>query len=586
MIEKSRELLLFLDTNRSRNILRGMRNFVFFFLVVLPGVLWAGSSTPPPPRSITVPHGGVASASYLASRVGAEIMQQGGNAADAATAVAMALAVVHPEAGNLGGGGFLLYRRNDGSVYALDFRETAPAAATPNMYLDEQGNPIPEKSIIGGLAVGVPGTVRGFYQFHRKFGQLSWQKVLQPAIDLAEKGFILDEYQVRLIKAVRKDLERFPSSRNEFLPDGKLPRVGQRFYRRNLARTLRTLALHGDAPFYEGEIAREIVKSVRMHGGIFTLEDMKQYRAIERKPLVFPYRGYTIIAMPPPSSGGVVIQGMLQSLQLIDMTDYPLHSPEQIALFTELEKRYFALRNHYLGDPDFVEMPLERILSPELSRRFIQEIDVQHPTPSSRIQPEALLFPEGEHTTHFSVVDPAGNAVSVTYTLNDIFGSRLVAGNTGVLLNDEMDDFASRPGSPNMFGLVQGKANRIEPGKRMLSSMSPLIVEKDGQLAGLWGAPGGPRIISEVLLVLLYLVDYHQPLPRAVELGRFHHQWRPDSIYIEAAKFDPTTLTTLKEWGYRFIKRRKMGDVQAIWRSKDGWNIVSDPRYNGYPAGF
>lgn len=563
--------------------------WLFLLVVIWSAVVrvYGGSSASPlPPKSITVPHAGVASANYLASRVGVEMMRQGGNAADAATAVAMALAVVHPEAGNLGGGGFLLYRQQDGMVYALDFRETAPGAATPDMYLDAQGNPIPEKSVIGGLAVGVPGTVRGFYHFHQKFGKLPWAQVLQPAIDLAEQGFILDEYQVNLIKAVHRDLEKFPSSRKEFLPDGKLPRVGERFYRKNLGRTLRTLALHGDRPFYEGEIAREIVKSVRMHGGILSLEDLKNYRAVERQALVFPYRQYTVIAMPPPSSGGVVLQGLLQSLQLVDMREYPLHSARQIAFLTELEKRYFALRNRYLGDPDFVPIPLQAILSPELSQRFVQEIDVQHPTPSSRINPEELLYPEGEHTTHFSVVDARGNAVSVTYTLNDIFGSRLVAGNTGVLLNDEMDDFAAKPGTPNMFGLVQGEANRIEPGKRMLSSMCPVIVEKDGELAGLWGAPGGPRIISEVFLVLLNLVDYHKSLPEAVELGRFHHQWLPDSIFIEMAKFNPRTIDTLRQWGYGFKKRKKMGDVQAIWRTEEGWAIVSDPRYNGYPAGY
>lgn len=563
--------------------------WLFLLVVIWSAVVWVyggSSASPLPPKSITVPHAGVASANYLASRVGVEMMRQGGNAADAATAVAMALAVVHPEAGNLGGGGFLLYRQQDGMVYALDFRETAPGAATPDMYLDAQGNPIPEKSVIGGLAVGVPGTVRGFYHFHQKFGKLPWAQVLQPAIDLAEQGFILDEYQVNLIKAVHRDLEKFPSSRKEFLPDGKLPRVGERFYRKNLGRTLRTLALHGDRPFYEGEIAREIVKSVRMHGGILSLEDLKNYRAVERQALVFPYRQYTVIAMPPPSSGGVVLQGLLQSLQLVDMREYPLHSARQIAFLTELEKRYFALRNRYLGDPDFVPIPLQAILSPELSQRFVQEIDVQHPTPSSRINPEELLYPEGEHTTHFSVVDARGNAVSVTYTLNDIFGSRLVAGNTGVLLNDEMDDFAAKPGTPNMFGLVQGEANRIEPGKRMLSSMCPVIVEKDGELAGLWGAPGGPRIISEVFLVLLNLVDYHKSLPEAVELGRFHHQWLPDSIFIEMAKFNPRTIDTLRQWGYGFKNRKKMGDVQAIWRTEEGWAIVSDPRYNGYPAGY
>ncbi len=571
-----------------RVLIFGLRNLLpvlIFLLAFLSPALFAGNESLP--KTVYATHAGVASVHVEASRAGVEILRAGGNAADAATAVAMALAVVYPQAGNLGGGGFLLYYHSGEQPYVLDFRETAPGAAHHDMYLNEKGELQEEKSRIGGLAVGVPGTVRGFYHFQKKFGKLPWAAVLQPAIRLAEEGLVADSFWVKSFRADSANLVQFPSTRITFFPGGKLPRVGEVFRQKNLARTLKNLALHGDRPFYEGEIAREIVKAVRLHGGILSLQDLENYRVKERQPLCFYYRGFTICSVPPPSSGGVLLSGMCNALSEVDLSRYPFHSPRQIALFAEIEKHYFALRNHFLGDPDFVSMPLEKLLSPRLAHSIVQRINIRKPVPARRIfAPRLLALAESKETTHFSVVDSAGNAVSVTYTLNGNFGSRLVAGSTGILLNNEMDDFAAQPGKPNMFGLVQGEANSIAPGKRMLSSMSPVIVLHNGNLKGVLGSPGGPTIITTVLQVLVHLIDYRLPLPDAVAAGRFHHQWLPDSLYCEKNRFPPDVLKTLEQWGYAPVKRSRLGNVQAIWKQDNGWLLCSDPRGHGHPAGF
>ncbi|MEJ2634772.1 MAG: gamma-glutamyltransferase [Calditrichia bacterium] len=529
----------------------------------------------------------MASADIHASQVGVEIMKAGGNAADAATAVAMALAVVYPQAGNLGGGGFLLYRQDSGKIYALDFRETAPALSGRNMYLDSLGNLQSDKSLVGGLAVGVPGTVKGFYQFHRKFGALPWSAVLEPAIHLAEDGFIVNEFLAERLEAAAPEFKKFPPSAAVFLPGGTPLKAGERLYQKELARSLKAIAIHGDQAFYDGEIAREIVKSTEQFGGIISLQDLENYQAVEREPIIIDYSGYNIISFPPPSSGGVVLAGILNSLSDIDFSRFPFHSPQQIALFTDLEKRYFAIRNQLLGDPGYVGMPLDKLLSPEFAKSVLARINYKNPEPASEISAAGLLDHESRETTHFSVVDSLSNAVSVTYTLNGNFGSKLVAGSTGILLNNEMDDFAAKPGSPNMFGLVQGEANSIAPGKRMLSSMSPVILTENNQLIGALGSPGGPTIITTVLQVLVNLINYHMPLPQAVGAGRTHDQWLPDSVYYESGKFENQTLNVLEHWGYNLVKRENLGDVQAFWRdNKSGWQVCSDPRGNGFPKGY
>ncbi|GAB4363265.1 MAG: gamma-glutamyltransferase [Calditrichia bacterium] len=528
---------------------------------------------------------GVATAHIEASRVGETILQQGGNAVDAATAIAMALAVVYPQAGNLGGGGFLVYRSGEGQLYTLDFRETAPAAAHPKLYLDQTGKIQAEKSRIGGLAVGVPGTVRGFYQFQQKFGKLPWSTVLQPAIDLAENGFVLNDFMVRAIQENADDLKKFSYTASIFFPEGYAPKAGQRFYQHDLARSLRAIALHGDRAFYEGQIAREIVKTVQQSGGILTLDDLKTYRAIERSPLIFSYNDFQIITLPPPSSGGVILAGIFNALKMRKKPLPPSNSLEQIILLAELERHFFALRNQFLGDPQFVKMPLEQFLSPEFARKIFRSINFHHPVASREISFDQFLPQESEETTHFSVVDSEQNAVSVTYTLNESFGSKLAAISTGILLNNEMDDFTIKPGVPNAYGLLQGEANQVEGGKRMLSSMTPVIVTQNEQLTGVLGTPGGPTIITTMLQVLLNLMEYRMDLPEALAAGRFHHQWMPDSLYLEKNKFDGETLQSLEQRGYPVVLRNHLGDVQAIWRNGQGWQICSDPRGNGYPRG-
>ncbi len=560
------------------------RLLLFCYGLCLPLLLWGREF--PLQKSLRVEKAGVVSAHFLASRAGLEMLQQGGNAADAATATAMALAVVYPRAGNLGGGGFLIYRLHDGRLYLLDFRETAPGAADHDMYLDSTGTVVDQRSRIGALAVGVPGTVRGFYRFHQKYGRLSWKQVLQPAIHYARNGFEVNSYLHRTIASHRDALAQFPSTRAIFLPNGDAPPVGSKLVQSRLARALESLAESGDRVFYEGWIARDIVETVQKYGGIIRLEDLKNYNARERQPIRIKYRDYEIISFPPPSSGGVVLAGILQALQNVRLNRYPFHSPEQISLLAELEKRFFALRNHYLGDPDFVKIPLQKLLNPQLAQRIIAGIQVGRPVPAQNISPQRLLMAESSETTHFSVLDEEGNAVSVTYTLNGSFGSYLTTEESGILLNNEMDDFAAKPGSPNMYGLVQGEANSIAPGKRMLSSMTPTIVTRGGQLEGVLGSPGGPTIITTVLQVLLNKIDYGMTLSEAIEAGRFHHQWLPDKIFYEKNRFPSQSLKTLEQWGYQLVKRNSMGDVEAIWRKGNGWELCSDPRDNGYPTGY
>ena len=428
--------------------------------------------------------------------------------------------------------------------------------------------------------------MRGFYRFHQKYGRLPWKQVLQPAIRYASEGFEVNEYLHESLKYHQSDLNAFPSTREIFLPEGQVPAVGSKLVQTRLARALQAIAREGDRVFYEGWIARDIVETVRKYGGIISLEDLKNYRAIERQPIRIAYRGYEIISFPPPSSGGVVLGGILQALQSIQLQDYALHSAEQISLLTELEKHFFALRNHYLGDPEYVNIPLKQLLDPVLAQKIMSRIRVGHPIPTEEISPTKLLPTESTETTHFSVLDEKGNAVSVTYTLNGSYGSYLTTLQSGILLNNEMDDFAAKPGSPNMYGLVQGEANSIAPGKRMLSSMTPTIVTRKGQLEGILGSPGGPTIITTVLQVLIHKIDYRLTLQEAIEAGRFHHQWLPDKIFYEENRFESQNLITLEHWGYQLVKRNSMGDVQAIWRNGDSWKLCSDSRGNGYPVGY
>jgi gamma-glutamyltranspeptidase / glutathione hydrolase len=523
----------------------------------------------------------VVSGSGIASDVGRAILRQGGGAVDAAVAVGFALAVVHPEAGNIGGGGFMVIRRRDGTVQTLDYRETAPARATRDMYLDAQGNPT-ELSVTGHLSAGVPGSVAGLVEAHRRYGRLPLAAVVQPAIDLARDGFLVDEYRSESISDDSTRLAGFPASRASFLPGGAPPAPGTMLRQPDLARTLEAIRDHGADGFYRGPVADLIVAEMARGGGLISLNDLAGYRAIWRDPITINYRGYTIYSMPPASSGGVTMGEILNIMEGYGPLP-AFGSPRLIHLEAEAMRRAFTDRNTLLGDPAFVRNPTGRLLSKAYAARLRQEIGPRaSPTPA--FAPGART---GSSTTHYSVVDADGDAVSCTTTLNNSYGSAVTVAGAGFLLNDEMDDFTSAPGKPNMYGLVQGEANAIAPGKRMLSAMTPSIVlDPAGRLLMVVGTPGGPRIITMVYHVISNVIDHHMPLPDAISAPRMHHQGLPDSLEIERGAFPPATLDSLRARGHAIRVGGYWGDVEAIIRTPGGWQGVSDPRRGGGGAGL
>jgi gamma-glutamyltranspeptidase/glutathione hydrolase len=526
----------------------------------------------------------VSSVHPLASAVGRAVLRRGGNAIDAAVAVGFALAVVHPQAGNIGGGGFLVYRAADGRAFALDYRETAPAAATRDMYLDASGS-LTDRSLTGALAAGVPGSVAGLAEMHRRFGRLPWAEVVAPAIALARDGFVLDRPRAAAFADTTslKRLRRFPSTVATFFPTGAVPRVGDTLRQPDLARTLTLIADSGAAAFYRGSIADKIVAQMRRSGGIITKADLAGYVAKWRAPVRSTYRGWHLIAMPPPSSGGITLTEMLNILE-----GYPTLPPFGTAQLMHLEieamRRAFTDRNRYLGDPDFVTMPIARLTSKDYGRQQRRDINMDRATPASAMPP----IVEGEETTHYSIVDPEGNAVAITTTLNDNFGSALAVAGAGFLLNDEMDDFAAKPGAPNLFGLVQGEANAIQPGKRMLSAMTPTIVlDPAGRLAMVLGSPGGPTIITAVMEVISNVVDHGMTLAQAVSAPRIHHQGLPDSVAWEPGGITPDARRVLEAMRHLFRRKpRIIGDVNAVRVTRDGLQGYADPRRGGGAAGW
>jgi gamma-glutamyltranspeptidase/glutathione hydrolase len=523
----------------------------------------------------------VVSGSPIASEVGRDILMQGGNAVDAAVAVGMALAVVHPEAGNIGGGGFMTIRIGD-SVYTIDYREKAPAAASRDMYLNLRGAPS-DLSAVGHLAVGVPGAVAGMAEAHRRFGKLTWARVMAPAIRLANQGFVIDDYRSRSLDGAWEQLYIFPASREYFFPTGRAPTPGTTFVQRDLGRTLQSIADSGPAGFYRGRVADLIVAEMQRGGGLITHEDLAAYKAEWREPVKLTYRGYTIYSMPPASSGGVTM-GMIFNI----MEGYgklpPFGSPELLHREAEAMRQAFIHRNTHLGDPEFVRMPLERLLSKAYADTLRRGTDPKRANPTPQFEPAA---PGGSSTTHYSVIDADGNTVSCTTTLNNSYGSGVTVAGGGFLLNDEMDDFASAPGKPNMYGLVQGEANAIAPGKRMLSAMTPSIVlDSAGKLLMVVGTPGGPTIITQVYHVISNVLDHGMSLPDAVAAPRTHHQALPDELRLEANGFSPSTLDRLKAMGHSLTFRSRWGDVEAIIRTPNGWQGVSDPRLGGGGAGY
>jgi len=538
---------------------------------------WTVHATP-----VTAPKAMVVSAHPLASAAGIDVIKQGGNAIDAAVAVGFALAVVLPDAGNIGGGGFIVHRSAAGQVQAIDYREMAPQSASHDMYLDSAGN-VTEQSLTGHLASGVPGSVAGMYEAWKRHGSLPWATLLAPAIRLAN-GHRVDAERSGDIASDAERLAQFPASRAQFLPGGQAPPPGTQWKQADLARTLQLISDSGPDVFYRGQIADLIVAEMERGHGLITKNDLRRYRPKWRTPIQLRYRGYTIYSMPPASSGGVTMGEILNIMEGYD-TLPAFGTAAYVHLLTESMRRAFIDRNQWLGDPDFVSMPLERLLSKSYAAELRSQIDPRRATPTP---PQAAGGAEGMHTTHYSIVDTAGNAASVTTTLNNGFGSAVTVTGAGFLLNDEMDDFTSAPGKPNMYGLVQGEANSIAPGKRMLSAMTPSIVlGRDGQLLMVVGTPGGPTIITTVAQVILDVLDQGMTLADAVAAPRIHHQALPDVIRYERGGLSEAAVAALRDMGHKVEARRgTSGIVAAIQRTAAGWVGVPDPRYDGGAVGW
>jgi gamma-glutamyltranspeptidase/glutathione hydrolase len=528
-------------------------------------------------------HGMVVTRETHATQVGLDVLKSGGNAVDAAVAVGFALAVTHPSAGNIGGGGFMLVRMADGRTTFIDFRERAPEAASHDMYLDASGKAT-QDSTIGYRASGVPGTVRGLEYASRKFGSKPWAELVQPAVELAAKGFPLSYAQAASLKNA-SGLAQFPESKRIFQRDGKYYEAGEIFVQPELGRTMERIARLGSADFYEGETARLLAQDMKEHGGTIALADLKAYKVFERQPLHGKYRDFDIVTSPPPSSGGV---GILQMLGMLEGTGYEkggAGSAEVVHYMTEAMRRYFADRSEYLGDPDFYKVPLTSLLEPSYIASRRTTIDAEKATPSSAIHPAVQIRPEANETTHYSVVDGQGNLALVTYTLNGGYGSKVTAKGAGFLLNNEMDDFAPKPGSPNMYGLVQGEANSVQAHKTPLSSMTPTIVLRGGKPYLALGSPGGPTIINTVLEVMVNVMDFHMNVQDAVNWPRFHHQWLPDRLSMERG-YSPDTAALLEKRGYTIRRVNAQGECAAILM-EDGWYAgAADPRSEGTAEGY
>ncbi len=535
-------------------------------------------------------HGMVAALEPTAVDVGVSVLKKGGNAVDAAVAVGFALAVTHPTAGNIGGGGYMLVRMADGRTTFIDFRERAPQTASRDMYLDAKGN-LTNESLEGWRSTGVPGTVRGLGVAQARFGRRRWADNIAPAIELASKGYPVPYAMAASLKGTRS-LAQYPDSKRIFLKDGAFYEPGDTFVQADLARTLGRIAKNGPDEFYEGETGRRIAEAMAQNGGLITLADLRDYKAIERTPLTGTYRNYTIITSPPSSSGGTVL---LEMLGILDGTGYEKSgagSASAIHWEAEAMRRAYADRNEYLGDPDFVKVPTAGLLDPAYLARLRSSIDPVRATPSAHVRPGRPAAHESVQTTHYSVVDDEGNAVAVTYTLNGIgiyggYGNGITVPGLGFLLNNEMDDFAAKPGAANMFGLVQGEANAIQPGKRPLSSMVPTIVLRDGALFMTLGAPGGSRIPNAVMQVFLNVVDFGMGAQDAIDFPRVHHQWLPDTLSIEKRN-SPDTVALLEERGYRVDYSPEVSIAQVVAIVKDGGWLqgAADGRYNGRAAGY
>jgi gamma-glutamyltranspeptidase / glutathione hydrolase len=538
--------------------------------------------------------GMVASTSEIASRVGVEVMRRGGNAVDAAVAVAFALAVTYPAAGNLGGGGFMMIRLRDGRTTAIDYREMAPAAAHRDVYLDAGGKLIEGEgsSTLGYRASGVPGTVAGMELALKKYGsgRLTWSQLVEPARRLAAEGFTLPHGLARSLRANRERLGLYPDAKKIYLRGGRFYEEGEVWRQPELAATLARLKLSGPREFYEGRTARLIAEDMRRHDGLITLADMKAYVAKEREPLRSTYRGHEVLSMPPPSSGGAVLIQMLNILEGFDLRKMGASSSERYHVTAEAMRRAFADRAEFMGDADFVNVPVAGLIDKDYAKRRRESIEMDRASTSKEIRAGRPAGAESVETTHFTVVDAEGNCVSNTYTLNDSFGSKVVIRGTGILMNNEMDDFAAKPGEPNLYGLIQGERNAVAPRKRPLSAMTPtFVLRKDGSLWFAVGSPGGPTIINTVLQVITNVIDYEMNIQQAIDAPRVHHQWLPDEIVYEPYGLSADTGRALERRGHKLTERpRYMGDAQGIMiEEKTGTRLgASDPRNFGAPVGY
>ncbi|HSW03034.1 gamma-glutamyltransferase [Aquabacterium sp.] len=548
-----------------------LRPFAAFVAAACCALAQAASVAP-----VAAENGMVVSAQHLATRIGVDVLKKGGNAVDAAVAVGYALAVVYPAAGNLGGGGFMTLQLADGRKTFFDFREKAPLAATANMYLDAQGNVVKGLSTNGHLAVGVPGTVSGLELARSKYGTKPRAALIAPAIALADKGFVLEQGDVDMLRTATEDFRKDPASGAIFLNKGEPFAVGQKLVQKDLAKTLRLISQKGPAGFYQGPVGAAIVASSQAGKGIITQADLDQYSTREMPPVECDYRGYRIVSAPPPSSGGVIICEILNVLEGYPLKDLGYRSAQAVHYQIEAMRHAYVDRNSYLGDPDFVKNPLERLLDKAYAQNIRGAIDPQKAGVSKDIKPGVAPH-EGSNTTHYSIIDRHGNAVSVTYTLNDWFGAKVTAARTGVLLNNEMDDFTAKIGVPNLYGLVQGEANAIAPGKRPLSSMSPTIVTQNGKPVMVVGTPGGSRIITAVLHSILNVIDYGMTVQEAVDAPRFHQQWLPEATNVEKFALSPDTLKLLEGMGHKIGNPQPANHMAAI--------LVGAPSLGGKPVG-
>ena len=543
--------------------------FKYCILLVLLSTLGQCKKHSAKPTGLVTKNAMVVSAREEASAIGVEILEKGGNAFDAMVGTELALAVAYPFAGNLGGGGFMVYRKSNGDVGALDYREKAPLSAHKDMYLDSLRNVIPDKSTKGATAVGVPGTISGIFEVHEKFGSLPIEDIISPVIALVERGVIVTEKQALRLEDYREQILEVNGDNTLFYNSCN---AGDTLKYPALGNTLRRIAENGRDEFYKGETAKKLVSFIQEKGGYVTLEDLEKYEAIWRQPIIFNYKDLRIISMSPPSSGGVTMNQILKMIEPYDISSFKHNSTKAIQLFTEASRRAYADRNYYLGDPDFVDIPLDVLLSQKYLTERMADFTFDQATLSSDIEQGNIQLSESSETTHYSIVDQEGNAVSVTTTLNGAYGSKLYCDELGFFLNNEMDDFSAKPGVPNMFGLIGAEANSIAPEKRMLSSMTPTIVEKDNKLWLVLGSPGGATIITAVTQTILNAYEFNMSMQEAVDAPRFHHQWLPDHIVFETEGFSTSLKNTLKSKGYSINEDRTpiLGKVDAVRVLPDG----------------